>query len=153
MIDKILEFSVRQRVLVLMGALALLFAGLWSAMKLPMDAIPDITGVQVQVNTTVPALAPDDVEKLVTMPLEMARGISSRSGRPSSATNSIPMRRKCSRCSRTADNCSIARYSKLMNERRPSISFATWWDAVSARAMPMRSTSSLLKNPLATEGT
>ena len=39
-----------------------------------MDAIPDITGVQVQVNTTVPALAPDEVEKLVTVPLEMALG-------------------------------------------------------------------------------
>ena len=45
--------------------LALLLVGLWSANKLPMDAIPDITGVQVQVNTTVPALAPDEVEKLV----------------------------------------------------------------------------------------
>ena len=44
MIDKILEFAVRQRVLVLMGALALLLVGLWSANKLPMDAIPDITG-------------------------------------------------------------------------------------------------------------
>lgn len=74
MISKILEFSVRQRVLVLMGALALLLVGLWSATKLPMDAIPDITGVQVQVNTTVPALAPDEVEKLVTVPLEMALG-------------------------------------------------------------------------------
>jgi cobalt-zinc-cadmium resistance protein CzcA len=74
MIDKVLEFAVRQRVLVLMGALALLLVGLWSANKLPMDAIPDITGVQVQVNTTVPALAPDEVEKLVTMPLEMALG-------------------------------------------------------------------------------
>ena len=74
MIDKILEFAVRQRVLVLMGALALLLGGIWSAKKLPMDAIPDITGVQVQVNTTVPALAPDEVEKLVTMPLEMALG-------------------------------------------------------------------------------
>jgi heavy metal efflux system protein len=74
MIDKILEFAVRQRVLVLMGALALLLIGLWSANKLPMDAIPDVTGVQVQVNTTVPALAPDEVEKLVTVPLEMALG-------------------------------------------------------------------------------
>ena len=64
MIDKILEFAVRQRVLVLMGALALLLLGLWSANRLPMDAIPDITGVQVQVNTTVPALAPDEVERL-----------------------------------------------------------------------------------------
>ena len=74
MIDKILEFAVRQRVLVLMGALALLLGGLWSAKKLPMDAIPDITGVQVQVNTTVPSLAPDEVENLVTFPLETALG-------------------------------------------------------------------------------
>ncbi len=74
MIDKILEFSVRQRALILMGAVALLLVGLWSAQRLPMDAIPDITGVQVQVNTTVPALAPDEVEKLVTVPLEMALG-------------------------------------------------------------------------------
>ena len=74
MINKILEFSVRQRVLVLMGALALLLVGLWSAARLPMDAIPDITGIQVQVNTTIPALAPDEVEKLVTVPLEMALG-------------------------------------------------------------------------------
>ena len=74
MIDKILEFAVRQRVLVLMGALALLLGGLWSAKKLPMDAIPDITGVQVQVNTTIPSLAPDEVENLVTFPLETALG-------------------------------------------------------------------------------
>ena len=74
MIDNILEFSVRQRVLVLMGTFVLLLVGLLSATKLPMDAIPDITGVQVQVNTTVPALAPDEVEKLVTVPLEMALG-------------------------------------------------------------------------------
>ena len=74
MIDKILEFAIRQRVLVLMGALALLLGGIWSANKLPMDAIPDITGVQVQLNTTVPSLAPDEVENLVTFPLETALG-------------------------------------------------------------------------------
>src|SRR4029450_2951192 len=74
MIDKILEFAVRQRVLVLMGALALLLVGLWSANKLPMDAIPDITGVQVQVNTTIPALAPEEVDNPVTFPLETALG-------------------------------------------------------------------------------
>jgi cobalt-zinc-cadmium resistance protein CzcA len=74
MIDKILEFAVRQSVLVLLGALALVFAGLWSAKKLPMDAIPDITGVQVQLNTMVPSLAPDEVENLVTFPLETALG-------------------------------------------------------------------------------
>jgi cobalt-zinc-cadmium resistance protein CzcA len=73
-IDKVLEFAVRQRVLVLMGALALLLGGVWSARKLPMDAIPDITGVQVQVNTIIPSLAPDEVENLVTFPLETALG-------------------------------------------------------------------------------
>jgi len=73
-IGRILEFSLRQRVLVLMAALAWLLGGIWSAFKLPMDAIPDITGVQVQVNTTIPALAPEEVENLVTFPLETALG-------------------------------------------------------------------------------
>ena len=53
MIAKILGFSLRQRAVVLLGAVALLGAGLWSALHLPIDAVPDITGVQVQVNTTV----------------------------------------------------------------------------------------------------
>lgn len=70
MIDKILEFSIRQRAFVLLAAAALLGAGLWSAMHLPIDAVPDITGVQVQVNTEVPALAAEESEKLVTQPLE-----------------------------------------------------------------------------------
>ncbi len=74
MIHRILEFSLHQRVLVLVAALALLVGGLWSASKLPMDAIPDITGVQVQINTTVPALAPEEVENLVAFPLETALG-------------------------------------------------------------------------------
>ena len=74
MIDKILEFAIRQRALVLMGAFVLLLGGIWSAKKLPMDAIPDITGVQVQVNTTIPSLAPDEVENLVTFPLETVLG-------------------------------------------------------------------------------
>ena len=70
MIDRILEFSLRQRAVVLLGAAALLGAGLWSALHLPIDAVPDITGVQVQVNTEVPALAAEESEKLVTQPLE-----------------------------------------------------------------------------------
>jgi cobalt-zinc-cadmium resistance protein CzcA len=70
MINRVLEFSLRQRAVVLLGAVALLGAGLWSAMHLPIDAVPDITGVQVQVNTEVPALAAEESEKLVTQPLE-----------------------------------------------------------------------------------
>lgn len=71
MIDKILEFSMRQRAFVLLGAFALLGTGLWCARLLPMDAVPDITGVQVQVNTEVPALAGEESERLVTRPLEV----------------------------------------------------------------------------------
>src|SRR6266700_552116 len=71
MIDKILEFSVRQRAIVLLGAVALLGLGLWSAIHLPIDAVPDITGVQVQINTEVPALAAEESEKLVTRPIEI----------------------------------------------------------------------------------
>jgi cobalt-zinc-cadmium resistance protein CzcA len=70
MIDRILEFSLRQRGFVLLGAAALLGAGLWSAAHLPIDAVPDITGVQVQVNTEVPGLAAEESEKLVTQPIE-----------------------------------------------------------------------------------
>ncbi len=70
MIERILEFSLRQRAVVLLGAAALLGAGLWSATHLPVDAIPDITGVQVQVNTEIPALAAEESEKLVTQPIE-----------------------------------------------------------------------------------
>lgn len=70
MIGRILEFSLRQRAVVLLGAIGLLTAGLWSALHLPIDAVPDITGVQVQINTEVPALAAEESEKLVTQVIE-----------------------------------------------------------------------------------
>ena len=71
MIDKILEFAMRQRAVVLLAAFGLLGGGLWSAWHLPIDAVPDITGVQVQVNTEVAALAAEESEKLVTRPIEV----------------------------------------------------------------------------------
>ena len=74
MIDKILEFALRQRVFVLLGAVALIAVGTWSAVHLPIDAVPDITNVQVQINTSVPALAPEEIEKLVTYPIEVEMG-------------------------------------------------------------------------------
>ncbi len=61
----------RQRVFVLLAAIGLLIAGLWSATRLPIDAVPDITNIQVQINTEVKGLAPEEIEKLVTYPLEM----------------------------------------------------------------------------------
>src|SRR5580704_17537004 len=72
MIDKIIEFSLKQRAIVLLAAVGLLVAGIWSAVQLPIDAVPDITGVQVQINAQVPALAAEESELLVTRPLEIA---------------------------------------------------------------------------------
>lgn len=71
MINFILEFSLRQRVFVLLATLALLVVGIWSALRLPVDAVPDITNVQVQINTEVEGFAPEQIEKLVTFPIEM----------------------------------------------------------------------------------
>jgi cobalt-zinc-cadmium resistance protein CzcA len=70
MLNRLLEFSVRQRVFVLLATLVLVGIGVWSALRLPIDAVPDITNVQVQINTSVPAYAPEEIEKLVTFPIE-----------------------------------------------------------------------------------
>src|SRR5688572_1914377 len=70
MVLKAVEWSLRQRALVLLGTLLLVGVGVWSALRLPIDAVPDITNPQVMVNTAVPALAPEEIEKLVTFPLE-----------------------------------------------------------------------------------
>jgi hypothetical protein len=67
-----LEFSLRQPGFILLAAVVLLAAGLWSAVHLPIDAVPDITAPQVQVNTEVAALAAEESEKLVTRPIEIA---------------------------------------------------------------------------------
>src|SRR6266540_6684132 len=70
MIAKMLEFSMRQPGFILLAAVVLLGAGLWSAFHLPIDAVPDITGVQVQINTEVTALAAEESEKLITQVIE-----------------------------------------------------------------------------------
>ncbi len=70
MIQKTVEFSLRQRALVLLATLILVVVGVWSALRLPVDTVPDITSPQVLLNTAVPALAPEEIEKLVTLPLE-----------------------------------------------------------------------------------
>jgi cobalt-zinc-cadmium resistance protein CzcA len=70
MISRVLEFALRQRVLVLLATALLIGFGVWSATRLPIDAVPDITNAQVQINTEVSALAPEEIERLVTFPLE-----------------------------------------------------------------------------------
>src|SRR5579871_3064464 len=72
MIARILAFSIRRRWLVLLLTVAAAAAGVWSLARLPIDAVPDITNVQVQVNAFAPALSPLEIEKQVTFPLEVA---------------------------------------------------------------------------------
>ncbi|HET6375717.1 MAG TPA: CusA/CzcA family heavy metal efflux RND transporter, partial [Methylocella sp.] len=72
MIAQLVSFSVRQRWLVALLTLAAAAFGAWSLAALPIDAVPDITNKQVQINTVAPALSPADMEKQVTYPLETA---------------------------------------------------------------------------------
>ncbi len=72
MIDRILDFAVQRRWLVLLLTLLAAGFGLYAATRLPIDAVPDITNNQVQINTIAPSLSPVDIEKQVTYPIEAA---------------------------------------------------------------------------------
>lgn len=72
MLTKIIESALRHRWAVLIAWLAVAIAGVLSFRSLPIDAFPDTTPTQVQVNTIAPALAPQEVERQLTMPLEQA---------------------------------------------------------------------------------
>src|SRR5215468_5626284 len=72
MIERIVHFSVHRRWLVLLATLVACAVGIWSLTKLPIDAVPDVTNVQVQVNAVAPALTPVEIEKQVTVALETA---------------------------------------------------------------------------------
>ena len=74
MLDRIIDFSIRQRMLVLLATLALVGVGAFSFTRLPIDAVPDITNVQVQINTNVPALSPVEIEQQITFPIEWSMG-------------------------------------------------------------------------------
>src|SRR5215472_15955097 len=70
--EQILAFSVRRRWLVVLATLAAAISGAWSLTMLPIDAVPDVTNVQVQINAIAPALSPIEIEKQVTFPIETA---------------------------------------------------------------------------------
>ena len=70
MLTHLITFAMRQRAAVLLVTLILIGIGSWSAIHLPIDAVPDITNPQVQINTAVNALAPEEIEKLVSFPIE-----------------------------------------------------------------------------------
>lgn len=71
MIEWLIRTSMEQRVIVLLAAVGLCVGGLFAFRAVPIDAFPDVTPVQVQVITRAPSLAPPEIERLVTFPLEI----------------------------------------------------------------------------------
>ncbi len=72
MLERILRASLRHRALVVPGALGIVVLGVLNFQRLPIDAVPDITNVQVQINTVVEGLSPVEVERSITFPIETA---------------------------------------------------------------------------------
>ena len=68
--NKIIEFSVHNRLFVFITTLIALGIGYNSFLNLPIDAVPDITNTQVQINTTISGLVPEEIERMVTFPIE-----------------------------------------------------------------------------------
>ncbi|MBM4036348.1 MAG: efflux RND transporter permease subunit [Planctomycetes bacterium] len=74
MLDHALQFVLRQRLLVILAGALVLGAGYMAWRRLPIDAFPDVTNVQVMVLTNAPGLAPGEVERLITFPIEVEMG-------------------------------------------------------------------------------
>ena len=72
MIDKVIQFSIKNKAIIGLFTLVLVLYGAYSLSQLPIDAVPDITNNQVQVITTTPTLAAQEVEQFVTAPIERA---------------------------------------------------------------------------------
>jgi len=75
-VDRVIESSLRKRALVLVGVVILVALGAWSVIRIPIDAFPDVTNIQVEVLSTSPGMSPPEVERFVTFPVETAmRGL------------------------------------------------------------------------------
>ncbi|HSC39014.1 MAG TPA: efflux RND transporter permease subunit, partial [Chitinophagaceae bacterium] len=70
MLNRIIDFSIRHKAVIAVFTLALIAWGVWSASRLPVDALPDVTNNQVQVITRAPTLAAQEVEQFITYPVE-----------------------------------------------------------------------------------
>jgi cobalt-zinc-cadmium resistance protein CzcA len=72
MLDQIIQFSIKNKLIVGLFTLSLVGYGIYQTTRLPIDAVPDITNNQVQVITTAPSLGAPDIERLITFPIEQA---------------------------------------------------------------------------------
>ena len=71
MIESVVRFALQQRLLILVLAAALFFVGLFATKRLSVDAFPDVTNIQVQIATEAPGRSPEEVERFVTIPIEL----------------------------------------------------------------------------------
>ncbi len=74
MLAKLVELSLKNRLLVVLLTVILCALGVWRLTMLPVDAFPDTTPVQVQINTVAPALNPEEIEQQITLPIELSIG-------------------------------------------------------------------------------
>lgn len=74
MLERILKFSITNRWFVILGVAAFALLGVWDYQRLAIDAVPDITNVQVQINTEAPGYSPLEAEQQITFPIETALG-------------------------------------------------------------------------------
>jgi cobalt-zinc-cadmium resistance protein CzcA len=74
MLERLINFSIRQRWLVLIATAAIAALGVYNYQRLTIDAVPDITNVQVQINTAAPGYSPLEAEQRITFPIETAMG-------------------------------------------------------------------------------
>ena len=72
MFERIIRFAIEQRFIVLLAMLGVIGIGIYSYQRLPIDAVPDITNVQVQINTEAPGYSPLETEQRITYPIETA---------------------------------------------------------------------------------
>jgi hypothetical protein len=100
-LSAIVAWSLRNRLIVLVATLLFTIFGIRSALQLPIDAVPDVTNIQVQVITSAPALSPVEVEQYVSVPVERAMaGIPNTTEIRSISKYGLPVSSSTSACAR-----------------------------------------------------
>jgi len=82
MFERIIRFAIEQRIVVMIAVLIMAGIGIYSYQKLPIDAVPDITNVQVQINTAAPGYSPLEAEQRITFQWKRPWPVSRAFSRP-----------------------------------------------------------------------